>query len=670
MSTDTDVMVDPIHDYSHDNFGEEAKISSHFVSSLDSELSLALDDILTRGIFPLCCTDVSLSYMQAKITRLDEQFKKEVLILLQDGFHRFTAKDLLSMSVLRYLLGVSTEVLRDDELRKLQFDFRNPSTWEKYLVHHQRLYSLWREKDFNRIHWSLLQLFFAKIIGEAELILPPDIVLGNKRFERTVNELGEGILNHRYGHLQKVELDSSAISEVLVALQLGKVIALLLYVTHNLDFEECVQIVQDSLSVPSAGGSRSVSFDLFLSVDRTRLGCWEAGDKSEFLMLFGETKGVTEATKKAWKGSTELVSRDRYQEYSPGKKPEGRYLIGADFLRKVSNMRFHLLDRYAWGWELNRVTTLYGEVVQEYQKVVGITRCMMGRENFVKEVKSSHLNFSPFMRFRLEDDVLVSIEKIKAQNIVEYGDAFKRHLILPNPKRAGSEEFAVYHPNMPFVGKACDPYNNSENEVIIDAYEEIRQPMVKRMVSYVGTCQNGSVESSMCGFTGIVGTRSEPFNAMFYMTETILNCKNYGKNWKQARKEVKENDEMDLEEVLNKHLKEYTSKYELQFDPQRVVGVVWGGTSGKFVDPELSIARGIIGHYRRQYDVDTKEAHNFRRSRRTNWSAKIKRLLKEGEVEEARRNECFANVVLHTMHEYLVTNNTKMRRYKQIKLSM
>lgn len=88
--------------------------------------------------------------------------------------------------------------------------------------------------------------------------------------------------------------------------------------------------------------------------------------------------------------------------------------------------------------------------------------------------------------------------------------------------------------------------------------------------------------------------------------------------------------------------------------------------AGKYADPEIAIANGIILQYSKLYDLDKKKATNFRRARRTNWKKTILILKRKGLIEEGLRYQKYANIILSQFHKKITSHNTKIQKFRPI----
>ena len=186
-----------------------------------------------------------------------------------------------------------------------------------------------------------------------------------------------------------------------------------------------------------------------------------------------------------------------------------------------------------------------------------------------------------------------------------------------------------------------DPYSTTHALKVQSKVNQKFGKSSQRIITYFGTSQNGKLTSVKCGFSGRLESVKDKYLSIHYVAESLINSKN-----------------------------------SVSYDPSFLKGnkrnVRWGKmganamNAGRFADPEIAQQNDIVKFYKELYAEDTTKATNFRRSRRENWRRSITNLMNDGQLDEAKRYQSHANLVLSEFHDFIKLHNTKIRRFNPI----
>ncbi|OLS28525.1 MAG: hypothetical protein HeimC2_05810 [Candidatus Heimdallarchaeota archaeon LC_2] len=599
-----------------------------------------LRDFCNLEQLPLCCGLPSDNDLNVKLDDLPIEFQAEVMEILEYGFQPFAMKDWMTIGILSEITGLDPNSLRDEKFRKSKFDFREPSSWGDILKFSGKYYTVWKEGKFARLHEIFFSKFLNKVLTEAENYLHHSFTRNHPKIRDYTREVID-FLDNKYDPEEnhgRIVVDTSAITEIYATTQIAKLQAFLLYLTHNQTFEEARELVKNSTTLITKKGALGKSFDYLITIDRNKLGCPINENEPRFQIIYGEVKGVTEIVSKA-KGS-----QGTYREIIVGSQNLNRIMTGEDFLIKISEIRYHLKDRYSQlSWDFNSIINLYKQISNDYASMVPVAQITKGRSRFKAMFNNRNSSRSPFHLFQMRQGNM----QIKRVEYIELNELYSDPLdiprvkIVPDYSKHIRNQFAVYFEGKNFDKQIVDPYSAIDSDKIKNMINQGFGKFSRRFLTYFGTSQNGKHTSKKCGFSGRLEGVKDDYLTVVYTVESILNSKS-------------------SVSYSSSHLKGNT--HNNQWGKLGVNSMV----AGKYADPEIAIKNGIIQFYQQLYDKDTTKATNFRRSRRTNWKKSIGILIKKGLLEEAQRYQNFANTVLSEFHAKITSQNTKIQRFRPI----
>ncbi|MHA2101719.1 MAG: hypothetical protein ACW99A_23985, partial [Candidatus Kariarchaeaceae archaeon] len=112
--------------------------------------------------------------------------------------------------------------------------------------------------------------------------------------------------------------------------------------------------------------------------------------------------------------------------------------------------------------------------------------------------------------------------------------------IVPNTSRKFREKYSVFRKDENFPKETLDPLSKSDAYVANDLIKNTFGKLSKRILTYLGTSQNGKSTSIKCGFSGRLEKVKDDYLSVVYTAESILNSKNSSSLYSRIDIEFKE----------------------------------------------------------------------------------------------------------------------------------